>query len=125
MNNMKNLGISLLISILTLLLLTLLLTTCSYFNIMGGNFVKFLKISIPIISLFAGGFYLGKMALKRGWLEGIKLGGAMTVLLLLFNYLALRYHFKVDYLLYVVILFVSSILGSMIGINFKKEKECS
>lgn len=123
MNNIKNLGISLLISILCLLLLTFLLTTCSYFNIIGGTFVKILKIIIPIFSLFAGGFYSGKMALKRGWLEGIKLGGAMTLLLLLFNYLALRYHFKADYLLYIVILFVSSILGSMIGINFKKEKE--
>lgn len=123
MNNMKNLGISLLISILSLLILTFFLTTFSYFNVMGGSFVKVLKIIIPILSLFLGGFYLGKVAIKKGWLEGVKLGSTMILLLILFNYLALRYSFKIDYILYIAILMVSSVLGSMLGINFKKEKE--
>ena len=73
--------------------------------------------------MFLGGFYLGKAATKKGWLEGIKLGSAMVLLLILFNYLALRHAFKIDYILYIIILVVSSILGSMLGINFKKEKE--
>lgn len=123
MNNIKNLGISVLISILSLLIFTFLLTTFSYFNIIGGTFVKVLKIIIPILSLFFGGFYLGKLASKKGWLEGIKLGGCITILLVLFNYLAFGHALKIEESLYIVILLVSSILGSMLGINFKKEKE--
>ena len=92
----------------------------SYFNILKDGGVAIFKIIIPIISLFIGGFLLGKKASKKGWLEGIKIGALCLIFMIIFNYLAYSFSFEVKNLLYYSILIISSIFGSMIGINFKK-----
>ena len=62
----KNLGFSLLFIIGSLLILTLLLTLFNYFNLFSNGIVSTFKIIIPIISLFAGGFFIGKKSSKQG-----------------------------------------------------------
>lgn len=79
------------------------------------------KIFIPIISLLVGGIILGKKSNKKGWLEGLKLGLIFSVFLVLFNYLGLKNNFQLKHLLFYSILIISSMVGSMIGINKKKE----
>ena len=81
----KNLGFSLLFIIGSLLILTLLLTFFNYFNLFSNGLVSTFKIIIPIISLFAGGFFIGKKSSKKGWLEGLKLSLIFTIILILFN----------------------------------------
>lgn len=121
MNYFKNLGMSFLYVIVSMTILILIMTLLSYFNILKDSGTTFMKIIIPIISLFIGGFTLGKKASKKGWLEGIKIGAICCVFIVLFNFLAYSHSFEVKNLLYYLILIVSSILGSMIGIN-KKQK---
>lgn len=120
MNYLKNLGLSFVFVIISFLVLTLLMTLFSYFNILKDGGVSILKIIIPIISLFMGGFLLGKKASKKGWLEGIKIGALCLIFIIIFNYLAYSFSFEAKNLLYYCILIISSIFGSMIGINFKK-----
>lgn len=121
MKYLKNLGMSFLYIIGSILILTFITTLFSYFNIMSDKVTSIIKIIIPIISMFIGGFYIGKRSLKKGFLEGLKLGSIFSIILIIFNYLALDNSFKFKYLLFYIILIISSILGSMIGINKKKQ----
>jgi putative membrane protein (TIGR04086 family) len=120
MNYLKKLGISILYIISTILILTFLITFLNYFNIINDKIISIFKILIPIISLFIGGFIIGKKSKSKGWLEGIKLGIIFSILLLIFNFLAFSNSFKLKYLLFYLIIIISSIFGSMIGINRKK-----
>lgn len=121
MKYLKNLGISFIYIISTLLIFTLITTIFSYFNILNDKVTSIVKIIIPIISMFIGGFFIGKNSNKKGFLEGLKLGVIFSIILIIFNYLAFDYSFKIKYLLFYSILIISSIFGSMIGINRKKQ----
>ena len=68
MKYLKNLGMSFSYMIGTILVLTLIITIFSYFNIMNDKVTSIFKIIIPIISLFVGGFYIGKRSIKKGFL---------------------------------------------------------
>ena len=119
MNYIKNIGISFLYIVGSLLILTFIMTFLSYFNIIGDKFTSFLKLLIPIISLFIGGFYLGKRSTKKGWLEGLKLSLIFIFILIIIE-LFLNISFEIKNILFYIILIFSSILGSMIGISIKK-----
>ena len=119
MNFIKNVSLSILYIILIMLVLTFILTLFSYFNIIGDKVISIFKIIIPVISLFIGGFLIGKKSLKKGWLEGLKLSLIFLILLIIFEYLALDQSFNIKNILYYLILSISSIFGSMIGISKK------
>ena len=121
MKYLKNLGMSFLYIIGSILVLTFITTILSYFNILNDKVTSIIKIIIPIISMLIGGFYIGKRSNKKGFLEGLKLGAIFSSILVIFNYLALDNSFKFKYLLFYLILIITSILGSMIGINRKKQ----
>ena len=116
MKYLKNIAITLSIMIGTILILTLLITTLNYFNILGKDFVSIAKIIIIFLSLFIGGFIIGKKSTNKGWLEGVKLGLIFVFLLIIFN-LILNNKIEFKNLLYYIILIISSMFGSMIGIN--------
>ena len=59
---------------------------------------------------------------QKGWLEGLKLSLIIIVILMLFNYLGLGNKFAIKNLIYYLILMISAIFGSMVGIN-KKQPE--
>lgn len=113
----KNLGFSLLFIIGSLLILTLLLTLFNYFNLFSNGLVSTFKIIIPIISLFAGGFFIGKKSSKKGWLEGLKLSLIFTIILILFNLLGLGNKLDLKNILYYLIIIISCMFGGMLGIN--------
>lgn len=121
MDFIKRVSISLGISIVFLMILTFLLTIFNYINIIKYNSVNIFEIIILFISIFSGSFVMGKKSSKKGWLEGIKFGLIFLVILVLFNYLGFNIEFEVKNLLYYGILLISSILGGMIGINFKSD----
>lgn len=123
MNYLKNLGISLLFIFCFILGLTLIGTLFNYIGILNNTGIKITKVIIPILSMFSGGFVIGKKQGKKGWLEGLKLSLIFLIILTLFNYLGLNYSFSIKSIIYYVILIVSSILGSIVGVNkFKPNK---
>ena len=118
MNFIKNVGISILYTTISILVLTLFISILSYFNIIGDKAVSLFKIFTLIISLFIGGIYIGKKSTKKGWLEGLKLGLIFLILLIIFNLFMKTFTFK--NILYYIIIIISSIFGSMVGISIKK-----
>ena len=113
-------GISLLYIIGIILVSTFFITLLNYVNIISGTALTISKILICVISLFVGGFVMGRRSSKKGWLEGLKLALIFLLLLLLFNYLGLGNTPKIKNLIYYAIIIVSCIFGSIIGINKKK-----
>jgi len=120
MDFLKNSLKSLLYSFSIIIILTFIITFFNYFNIIGSKLLTVFKILIIMISMFIGGFIIGKNSKQKGWLEGIKLGLIITVIFVLFKYLGLNQKFIVTNIIYYFILIVSCTLGSMIGINKKK-----
>ncbi len=124
MNYLKNVGISFIYIICFLLGLTFISTLFNYINLFGNTFINVLKVIIPIISLFVGGFVIGKRIGKKGWLEGIKLSLIFLAFLTIFNYLALDSSISLKTVIYYIILVIATTFGSMIGVNkFKPEEK--
>ena len=119
MTYMKNLGIAFGVIIGSLLGVTLIVTLLHYINWIGSKTLSVLEIITPLLSLFIGGFIIGKNSKQKGWFEGLKLGGLFLTLLILFQYLGLRIHFSVKTILFYILLLVSCVFGSMLGINKK------
>ena len=120
---LKNFLKSLLISIISFLVLTLFVTIFNYFNLLSINGMNISKIIIPIISMLIGSFYLGTTVKNKGWLEGIKFSVLIILLLIIINLLILKNGFEIKNLIYYIIILVSSMVGSMIGINRVEENK--
>jgi len=122
MNYLKKLGFAFVYILASMFILTFVITLLSYANVMSDKTTSIFKIAIPIISLFIGGFYMGKRSRKAGYLEGLKIGAIFSLFLIIFNFLGLDNSFKAKYFLFYLILIATSVLGSMIGINRKKSE---
>ena len=103
------------------LILTFVLTLLNYFGLLNNLFLNIFKILIPLLSLLFGSYHIGKRSKVKGWLEGIKLGAGISVLVILFNLLGLARGFDLKLFVYVVIIMAMSILGGMLGITKTKE----
>lgn len=111
---LKYLGISLGI----LLILTFITTTLNYLNIINITTTNILNTINLVISLFIGGYLIGKTKTNKGYLEGLKFGGIYTLIIIIFNILT-KTKFSYKIIILCIILLLSSMIGSMIGINKK------
>ncbi len=123
MTYLKNIGISFGFILGSLFGITLLITFLHYMNLIGSKVLSVLEILTPLIALFVGGFVIGKKSKQKGWLEGLKLSGIFLVVLVLFQYLGLHSSFSLKNVLFYVLLIVSTVFGSMIGINKSSKNE--
>ncbi len=103
------------------LISTLILTILNYFSLFGDGITNILKLIIPIGSIFGTAWFIGKKTSKRGLLEGLKYGAIIVLIMLILNSLILGNGFEVKILIYYLILLISAMFGSMIGINRKKD----
>jgi len=119
---LKNCWKPLLISFISILVLTFIITLFNYINLFSLNIVNIFSYIIPFISFFIGGILLGKKSINKGWLEGIKLGLICIFILFVFNFLAFNQGYSISNFINYGIVLISNILGSMIGINTKKDR---
>lgn len=103
-----------------ILILNTIISLLYYFNIIGNGSINYLKLFIIAISMLIGGIYIGSKASKKGWLEGLKIGLEVIIILFIMSYLAFDQGMNVKTVIYYFILLTSSMLGSMIGINKRK-----
>ena len=113
---------SLIYILIPVLVLNTILSLLYYFNIVGNQVNNYMKLFIVAISMLVGGIYIGSKASKKGWLEGLKIGLEVIILLFVVSYLAYDKGVNIKSIIYHFILIMSSMLGSMIGINKRKAK---
>ena len=123
MKSLLNIGISFLFSIGFLLVLTFILTLFNYFDIINNGLFVFFEILNLILSLFIGGFIIGKKSLKKVWLEGLKLWIFFVIFLILLNYLGFNSSISLKFIVFSLIIVISSIFGGMFGISLKDSKK--
>lgn len=104
---------------IVLLSTTFLLTLINYFNLLKPDIISILKLLFPILTIYITSYNLGKQSEKKGYIEGIKIGAIIIAILIILVLLLDKFELKS--LLYYLILFFTSILSSMIGINRKKQ----
>ena len=119
MNQYKNLGKSFLIYVLSLFLITFFLNLFYYLNLLSDFWLSILSLLFPLLTLFILSFLLGKKATKHGFLEGLKLGGSVLFFHFLLYVLGFNGTLSFKLLIYDFIFLLTSLLGSMIGINKK------
>lgn len=103
--------------IVPVLLLSILLSVLYYYNLISTSSINYLKLFTVIFSMLIGGIYIGKNTTKKGWLEGLKVGFEIIIILFIISYLAFDTGITVKNIIYYFILLSSSTFGSMIGIN--------
>lgn len=103
-----------------ILVLNVIISLLYYFNVVGDGVNNYLKLLIAALSMLSGGIYIGTKASKKGWLEGLKVGLGIIILMFVVSYLAFDQGINVKTMIYYFILLASSMLGSMVGINKRK-----
>lgn len=119
MSNLKKYLIHFSITIVSILLVLLLTTTLYYFNIISPKTYNIVKLITFLLTLFINSFILGKKSKNKGYLEGIKLSTFIIIIFLIFTIITKS--FSIKYLLYYLIIVITSSFGGMVGISRKKE----
>lgn len=117
MKYFKTLLKTLLYTLIFFTIFSLLLTIFNYFNIINYQTLAIGKIIVPILSLGLSGLLMGKKVAKNGWLEGLKISLIIIVLLIIIT--VILGEFSTEKLTFYLILIISGIFGSIIGINTK------
>lgn len=118
MNFLIKYGLGAIYTVAGVIISLLLLTCLYYFNIIGDGIFSFLKLFIIIISIFINSFILGTKTSKKGYLEGAKFGMAIILLMIIPTLISGKFMFRV--IIYYLIILITAMLGSMIGISRKK-----
>ena len=121
MNYLKKVLKSLLYVLVPVLVIVFILTLLNYFGVISYKTLNVIKYIVLIWSILAGSYIFGKNSNSKGWLEGLKFGLIIIVILLLFNYLVFTMPFNIKAIIYYGIVLGISIFGSILGINKKKK----
>ena len=105
-------------TIIAIVIATLIIASLSYINILSDNVSCIIKDVSFLIIISISSLFLGKKKDKKGYLEGLKFG-----LLIATTLFMLRIIFKKNIILkkiiFYILIIISSIFGSIIGINKK------
>ncbi len=121
MNYLKKIGKCLLYTFSIIMIGILIITVLNYLNVFGIKLVSISKILILVIAIFIGSFLLGIKSDKKGYLEGIKYGIIVDMILALLN-LTIYHDFDLKDLILYIIIITCSCLGSMVGITKHKDE---
>lgn len=106
-----------LVSIIFLLLTPLIF---SLFNLFDIEVKKIFYLATIIIMSFITGIFLGLNTSNKAYLKGLALGIIMSLIMFLLS-LILRSSFSIYTLVYYLIIIISTMMGSIVGIT-KKDK---
>lgn len=93
----------------------------SIMNYLFNNELYIFKVLIPVFSFLVSSFVLGLNSKRKAYLEGIKFSSVYVILSLIISFIIIKNSFSVTIVIYYISLIISCVIGSMIGINFKKD----
>lgn len=105
--------------IIFILILTLIQTIINLILPLSTNTNKIISFSIIILYSFKSGLNTGKKAESKAYKEGLKKGLINILILYLLSCLTLSFQIPLKKFLYYSIILITTILGSIIGINKK------
>ena len=106
------------ILLISIIIPIFILTIFNYFEIINNT--NILKLIITLISIFINSFFLGKNSKSKGYIEGLKFGIIFIIFITLIN-LILVNEFSLKIIIYYILILITSITGSTIGINKKND----
>lgn len=118
MNTFFNYIKSLIIFLSSIIIIPFFLTL---FNIMKLETNKITIIIIGSVLMFIIGIITGKNANSKGYLKGLLIS-LICIFLFVILSLIFKYTLNINSLIYYIILVISTIFGSMLGINKKTKK---
>lgn len=119
MEKLKKIVRPMLMWTISIILYIVVLSVLNYTGLISlASVVKINFIAVAVITLIFG-ILCGKKTSKKGYLEGIKMGSMIVLIIFLLNLIFYR-TFSLYILLYYLVIIVSSTIGSMIGINLKR-----
>lgn len=119
MSNLQKYLIHFSTTILSIILALIVTTTLYYFNILSPNTYNIIKLITFLLVIFINAYLLGRKAKSKGYLEGVKLALLITIIFLLSALFTSSFAFKL--VLYYVIITITSVFGSMVGISKNKD----
>jgi len=119
MKYLKAFGIVIIASIV----ITLISSSLCYQNIISNKTNDVIKIIAIIMPAFISGLYIGKNSTNKGYLEGIKVGSITVLFLLMLSYLGFNNGFSITKVIYYLLIFMLTVIGSIVGINKKIDKK--
>ena len=97
----------------------LLISIFNYFGLISSSVIVILDMLVLACFIFMIGFHFGKKREKQGFVAGIISGFISIGILFLLNLIFVRVRFNPAMLVYYGVLVLTSIMGSMWGINKK------
>ena len=91
-----------------------------YINFINNGWFIFFMIFNLVLSTFIGSFIVGKNSKQKGYLEGIKFGLILLLIVSIINFIGYSTKFNIKYIMFGLIIIISSMTGGMTGIGFKK-----
>lgn len=116
---LKKYGTRLFYNILELIILLFFITILYYFNIINDGTYSALKLIILLLSIFINSFILGLNTNNKKYIEGIKYG--IILIILLFIPTIILNSFKMKVFIYYLLIIITSMFGSMFSIIKKKK----
>lgn len=107
--------------LISVLLLSLISAFLNLITPLSIKTLNILTTILLIIIYFITGFKQGKISNSKGWLCGLKNGLILCFVLLIISLIFFTKNIKLSTFLYYSILILSTMFGSIIGINKKKE----
>ena len=105
-----------------ILLLLFFISIFNYFGIINSLVAAILNMLIGVTIVFRFGMWGGKKRENKGYLAGIKIGLVIVVCLFLATVFLFRVKINPTMIIYYVILLLSCIFGSVLGINKRKSE---
>lgn len=118
MNKIKKISISIGSCIILQITLTFINTLLNYIKLYNNKTYTIIEFIILLISYLIAGYIIGKKTNKKAWLEGLKLSILFIIILLTFN-LTQGIIFNIKTIIYYLIIVITTIIGSIIGIQKK------
>ena len=117
MKTLKKYGKTLGLFTIIILLLSLIFSLFNLGGLMNFNTTSILFMILMIMIFLIIGYRFGKNAVKKGYIEGLKIGFCLILVLLFINVVFYKSNFSLERIIYYIVLILSSIMGSMLGIN--------
>ena len=109
---------SFLLIIILLFISSLIINILYYFDIIGNNLVKYLKMFLIIASCFIGGIYIGRKTEYKGYISGLKLSLIISLFFIIAGIVFNNLNF--NKVVFYLIIITCITFGSMIGISKNK-----